>query len=209
VSDPPGDLHVMPGLRERGALTLVESARLLGGYAWVETRLFEVTGAWVGSESASEARVFFDTQSRHHAWHAQLWSERIPTVDGVVDPDAVTSAPTDGTAALFRTIGAPDSGGGTLLRLVALARVVLPRLVCGYARHLQRVSPVSDAPVIRALRLALRDEGEAWRESELMVQALIRRPHDVAVVTGHQQKLEELVAGIGPGLVPWPETTLP
>ncbi len=61
------------------------------------------------------------------------------------------------------------------------------------------------APVIRALRLALRDEIEAWQTAELMVQSLIRRPHDVAVVTAHQQRLESLVVGSGPGLVPWPE----
>ena len=209
MSDLAGDIGLTPGVNPNGALTLVESAQLLGGYAWVESRLFEITGAWVGSESAAEARAFFDVQSRHHAWHAELWSERIPRVDGIVDPDAVTTAAADGTAALLRTIGGVDSGGGTLLRLVALARVVMPRLVCGYARHLQRVSFVSDAPVIRALQLALRDESEAWREAELMVQGLIRRPHDVAVVTGHQQMLEELVAGIGPGLVPWPEAARP
>jgi len=188
------------------ALTLVESARVLGGYRWVEFRLFEVLGSWVTSESDPEARVLFDVESRHHAWHADLWAERIPTVDGVVDPDMVTVAPGPGTDELLSTLGgAPGSGGGTLLRLVGLARVVCPRLICGYARHLRRASAVSDAPVVRALRLALGDENEAWQAAELMVQGLIRRPHDVAVVTAHQQRLEELVAGAGPGLVPWPE----
>jgi hypothetical protein len=85
-----------------------------------------------------------------------------------------------------------------------LARVVCPRLVCGYVHHLKRASAVSDAPVVRALRLALGDETEAWQSAELLVQGLLRRPHDVAVVTAHQQRLEELVAGTGPGLVEWP-----
>jgi hypothetical protein len=90
------------------------------------------------------------------------------------------------------------------LRLVGLARVVFPRISCGYALHLRRAVAVSDSAVVRSLRLALRDETDAWQTTELMVQSLIRRPHDVEVVTAHQQRLESLVAGSGPGLVPWP-----
>ena len=192
------------------ALTLIESARLLGGYRWVEFRLFEVLGSWVTTETDPEARLLFDVQSRHHAWHAQLWAERIPEVEGVVDPDLVTVAPEEGTDELLATLGGVQAseeggGGGTLLRLVGLARVVSPRLVSGYVHHLRRATAVSDGPVIRALRLSLRDETEAWQAVELMIQGLIRRPHDVAVVTAHQQRLEALVVGNGPGLVPWPK----
>jgi hypothetical protein len=190
------------------ALTLVESARLLGSYRWAELRLFEVLGSWVANETEPEARLFFDVQSRHHAWHAELWGERLPDVDSVVEPDLLTVAPDEGTDELMSSLGgvpgSEEGSGGTLVRLVGLARVVLPRLVCGYGYHLNRTVPVSDAPVIRALRLALRDDVEDWQAVELMVQSLIRRPHDVAVVTAHQQRLEALVVGSGPGLVAWP-----
>ncbi len=188
------------------ALTLVESARLLGCYRWVELRLFEVLGGWVTNETEPEARVLFDLQSRHHEWHAQLWGERIPEVEGIVEPDLMTVAPDEGTEELLATLGGVEGGGGTLVRLVGLARVVLPRLVCGYSHHLGKALEVSDGPVIRALSLALRDDIEDWQAVELMVQSLIRRPHDVAVVTAHQQRLEALVVGSGPGLVPWPRT---
>lgn len=190
------------------ALTLLESARLLGCYRFVELRLFEVLGGWVATETEPEARLLFEIHSRHHAWHAQLWGERLPDVDGVVDAELVTVSPDEGTEELLSTLGgvhgSDEGGGGTLVRLVGLARVVLPRLVCGYGYHLRRAAAVSEGPVIRALRLALRDEMEDWQAVELLVQSLIRRPHDVAVVTAHQQRLEALVAGSGPGLVPWP-----
>jgi hypothetical protein len=189
------------------ALTLVESARMIGGYRWVEFRMFEVLGGWVANESQPEARLMFDVESRNHAWHAQLWADRLPAVEGVVDPDLMSTPPGEGTEELFATLGgvrgSEPGGGGTLLRLVGLARVVLPRLACGYALHLRKAVSVSDSAVIRALRLALRDETEAWQTTEGMVQSLIRRPHDVEVVTAHQQRLEALVAGMGPGLVPW------
>jgi len=149
--------------------------------------------------------VMFDALSRQHAWHAELWEERIPIIEGVVDPAEVSGAPTPGAAELFDTLGSHSGGGGTLGRLVGLARVVYPRLVCGYAHHLRRVSEASDAPIVRALRLVLRDESEAWQAAEYLVQGLIRRPHDVEVVTAHQQHLEEFVVGTGPGLVAWPQ----
>jgi hypothetical protein len=190
-------------------LSLVELARMVGGYRWVEFRIFEVLGAWMGSETQTEARLMFDIQSRQHAWHAQLWTDLLPSVDGVVDPDLATSPPGDGLEELFATLGGAPAGaaagGGTLLRLVGLARVVFPRVSAGYSLHLRRAVAVSDSAVVRALRLALRDETEAWQTTELMVQSLIRRPHDVEVVTAHQQRLESLVAGTGPGLVAWPE----
>ncbi len=199
-----------PYFTSRVALTLVESARLLGSYRWVELRLFEVLGNWVANETEAEARLLFDIQSRHHAWHAELWGARLPDVDSVVDPDLLTVAPDEGTEELMSSLGgvpgSEEGSGGTLVRLVGLARVVLPRLVCGYGYHLNRAALVSDAPVIRALRLALRDDMEDWQAVELMVQSLIRRPHDVAVVTAHQQRLEALVVGSGPGLVAWPGT---
>ena len=126
------------------------------------------------NETEPEARLLFDVQSRHHAWHAQLWAERLPAVDGVVDPDLVTVPPDEGTEELLATLGGgqgnEEGGGGTLVRLVGLARVVLPRLVCGYGYHLSRAVAVSDGPVVRALRLALRDEIEDWQAVELMVQ---------------------------------------
>jgi hypothetical protein len=188
-------------------LSLVDSASLLGGYRWVEARLFEILGAWVATETADEVRVLFDVQSRIHAWHAELWAERIPAVDGIADPDSLTVAPMNGVEELLNKLGRSEdgeAGSGTLLRLVGLARVVSPRLLCGYQHHLRRTVPVSDGPVVRALGLVLRDEMESWQETELIVQGLLRRPHDVAVITAHQQYLESLIAGSGPGLVPWP-----
>jgi hypothetical protein len=194
-------------LNDPVALKLVELAHLLGGYRWAELRLFEVLGGWVANESSPEARLLFDTLSRSHAWHAQLWADLLPDVQGVIDPDVATVAPNNGAAEVLSSLGrgSEDGGGGTLVRLVGLSRVVSPRLISGYSNHLRRAVAVSDGPVIRVLRLVLRDETEAWQAAELMIQSLIRRPHDVAVVTAHQQRLETLVAGTGPGLVPWPE----
>jgi hypothetical protein len=207
------------------ALSLHAHARLAGSYQWIERRLFEVLGSWVASEPVPEAQMLFDVYSQQHAWHAALFADRLPALDSVdpatlvlppstavdrmmallagVVPDDARSA-TDGNL-IFRAGGSDVPARGTLPRLVGIGRVVLARLVTGYTLHLRRLSPVADAPMIRCLRLVLRDETEEWQALEALSQALLRRPHDVAVVTGHQQRLEEIIAGSGAGLVPWPE----
>lgn len=191
-----------------GALPLEMQARVIGSYQWIERRLFEVLGSWVTSEPVDEARLVFDVYSQQHAWHADLWAERLPVLDSL-DPATLTLPPSVEVDRLLGMLagGAPGqapAAGGTLLRLVGLARVVLPRLIAGYGLHLRRAAPVADGPVVRSLRLVVHDEIEAWRATETLVQTLVDRPHDIAVVTAHQQILEEVLAGIGPGLVPWP-----
>lgn len=210
------------------ALPLEAQARLVGAYQWVERRLFEVLGAWGSSEVVPEVQVLFDVYSQQHAWHAELFAERLPVLDSldpaalVVPPNAEVdrmlselsggARPTAGSAVTGRLMGEAPAGsggsggsGGTLLRLVGLARAVLPRLVTGYVLHLRRAAPVAEAPLARSLRLVLRDEAEQWQATEALAQTLLRRPHDIAVVTAHQQRLEELVAETGAGLVPWPD----
>lgn len=193
-----------------GALPLEAQARVVGGYQWIERRLFEVLGGWVLSEPVAEARLVFDVYSQQHAWHAELWAERLPVLDGL-DPATLTVPPTPEVDSLLARLaggvaGHDPAAGGTLLRLVGLARVVLPRLVTGYGLHLRRAAPVADGPVVRSLRLVMRDELEAWQATETMVESLVSRPHDIAVVTDHQQALEEVLVGTGPGFVPWPRS---
>jgi len=205
-------------------LALEVQARLVGSYQWVERRLFEVLGSWVVTESVPEAQLLFDIYSQQHAWHAELFADRLPALD-TVDPAALVLPPSaevdrmlgvlagvvpagerSGGGSLIGTgAGGEVPSGGTLPRLVGIGRVVVARLVTGYTLHLRHLSPVADAPLARCLTLVLRDETEQWHALEALTQALLRRPHDVAVVTGHQQRLEEIIAGSGAGLVPWPE----
>ena len=145
-----------------------------------------------------------------------------PVRDGV-DPDApdralaaergaVAALAGDGrrptATGLDVATGRPGASGrpGAAARLAGLYRVVLPRLVTTYERHLRAVAPVTDAPLGRALRLVLRDEIEDWQAGERLVQRLVTRPHDVAAVHGFLQHLESVAVGAGAasGLVTFP-----
>jgi hypothetical protein len=205
------------------SLPLGTTAALVGEYRWIETTLYALLGGWVADTPIAGVQVHLDGQSMRHAWHAELWGERLPVLDGV-DPDALTR-PSAATAALFAALDGvepvvegPGSTWpaadrvvaprpGALPRLAALYRVVLPRLVTTYTRHLRVVAPAADGPLRRALRLVLNDEVEDWLAGERMVQRLVTRTHDVAAVYEFQQHLESVAvaAGAHAGLVVLPE----
>lgn len=201
-----------PGAR---SLTLGQAAVLAGRYRWVERRLFEVTGSWAPAAPAPAAKVLLDSLSLEHAWHGELWADRLPVLDGA-DHEALTQ-PTPTLVELFDALVEPDAGNRPITegdqlwvaRLAGLFRVVLPRLLAGYRRHLSTTTPATDGPTIRALRLVMSDELEAWQAGEVLLEGTVATPAQAAAAAAAQQRLEELLlsGGGGPGLVPWPGPT--
>lgn len=184
-------------------LPLDVTAALVGEYRWIETALYQMLGSWVADMPVAAVQVHLDAQSLRHAWHAELWGDRLPVMTGA-DPDGLT-VPSPATAALF---GVLDGRPGALPLIAGLYRVVLPRLVTSYERHLQVTGPITDGPVERALRLVLNDEIADWRAGERIVERLMARPHDVAAVHEFLQRLETAVVADGPrsGLVSFPRS---
>lgn len=175
------------------ALPLVASARVLGGYRWLEARLFEVLGGWVATTEEPAVKVLLEAHAHQHAWHAQLWLDRLPELREL-RPEEVTAPAAPGLAEAVDLVAAAD---GTVERLVGAYRVLLPRLVTTYARHLDGCAPVADAPVIRSLHLVLADGREAWVDGEAALQALLGDGAAVAAAADHQRAVEAAVVAAG------------
>ena len=198
-----------------GALPLGQAAQLLGCYRWMEHRLFELTGAWASEMPLPAAQVLLAESSFQHAWHAQLFAERLPALDGI-DHQILTRPFGPAVAPLFAALAGEQPGDGpddplgaargVVQRLVGLHRVVLPRLVTTYDRHLELTTPATDGPTVRALTLARTDLVATWRAGETLLQEILARPHDVAAAAAAAQRLEGVVVatGVGAGLVPLP-----
>jgi hypothetical protein len=186
---------------ERPVLDLQQAASLLGAYCAIERRLFELTGALAAeAESEPSARVALDAWSAEHAWHAELWADRLPVLSGV-DARTLVEVPASLEGVFDKLLS-----GTQLEQLAGLFRLVLPRLVTSYSTHLELASKVSEGPTRRALRLVLRDETEAWVAGEALVEGLLGSPEEVASAGRAVVALESLLTGTGtgPGLVPWP-----
>ena len=196
---------------EPGPLTLEESARLVGGYRWLELRLFETLGSWVRTVPEVDVKLRFHADAFKHAWHAALWQDLLPR-GGEPRADGLTAPPSTGAEAVLDAVAAPTAAELSVEKLVGVYRVVLPRQVATYRAHLTRTSPVGDGPAARALEIVLRDEMEDWREGELLLHSLLTSEEATRRAAAHQATLEALLAGgglTGPDALPGLRTVGP
>ena len=163
-----------------------DAARHLARHAWVERRLFEVVGRWAADTTDGEVASAFAALSHHCAWHAELLEARVPLLH-----DVERAAP---SAELVAYLDAVAASGDDLERLVALVRVVLPDQLALYEALLQSATPISDAPVIRAVRLVVADEQDDWRATGLLLRSRPTTDGDRQRLAAHQSSLDLLVS---------------
>ena len=177
---------------------LDDAVERAGHHRWAEMRLFEVMGGWVQTVPEPDVKIRLHTDSYHHAWHAELWAQRLPGAPRAAG-EALTVPGDEGMGRVMDALGAMGGDAGTLEKLVGLYRVVLPRRVATCRRHRETASEVRDGPAIRVLDLVLGDEEEDWRRGELLLQSLLRTEEDVHRAAAHQAHLEALLVAAGPG----------
>lgn len=181
-------------------LTLEDAARVAGHCRWLEARLFEVVGAWVAAEPDAEVKAALAAHSLRHAWHADVWRDRLPRV-AHVDAEALTAPAGEGVEAVVDALGGATGEDQTVERLAAVARFLLPRLVAAYRARVEAAHPLADGPTVRWLGLVLADEAAGLAEVERLLQARLDAGGPVAVerATAFQVTLESLLAAQGDG----------
>jgi hypothetical protein len=127
--------------------TIDELAVGTGRWIALETMLFETLGEWARSDDVpAPARRVLATWCHRHAWHAELWRERMPVI-------AHHELPTHDAA--------PDFVAPTRAAIEAdvnaIAEPVLTSMQDRVDAHLARIDPLLDGPTARILALVAAD----------------------------------------------------
>ena len=201
----PWDRRTLPGLFD-----VEETARRIGHYKWIETKLFEALGGWVATVPELDVKLRLGTHCYHHAWHADLFNKRLPELREM-KPERLTVPPNDAMVAFVEALTEPEASELTIEKLVGVYRVLIPHKIAAYTYHRNGTSEITDMPTVRMLDMVLRDEFDDWREGEMLIQSLIEDDTDVERATAHQARLEKLMVAAGgiagPGSIgdPWAE----
>ena len=187
----PWDRRELPGL-----FGVVESARRVGNYKWIEMRLFEALGGWVATVPELDVKLVLGRHCYHHAWHAELWNKRLPELREM-NTERLTEPPNDAMVAFVDGVRDPEAPELTIEKLVGVYRVLIPRKIAAYTFHLNATSRITDAPTMRSLKFILQDEFEDWREGEMLLQSLITSAEEVERATNRQRQLEDLIVAAG------------
>jgi hypothetical protein len=187
----PWDRRELPGL-----FGVVESARRVGNYKWIEMRLFEALGGWVATVPELDVKLVLGRHCYHHAWHAELWNKRLPELREM-NTERLTEPPNEAMIAFTDAVREPEAPELTIEKLVGVYRVLIPRKIAAYTFHLNATSRITDAPTMRSLKFILQDEFEDWREGEMLLQSLIATPEEVQRAANRQRELEQLMVAAG------------
>jgi hypothetical protein len=187
----PWDRRELPGL-----FGVVESARRVGSYKWIEMRLFEALGGWVATVPELDVKLVLGRHCYHHAWHAELWNKRLPELREM-NTERLTEPPNDEMVAFVDAVREPEAPELTIEKLVGVYRVLIPRKIAAYTFHLNATSRITDAPTMRSLKFILQDEFEDWREGEMLLQSLITSRDEVERAANRQRELEQIIVSAG------------
>jgi len=162
-------------------MLVVESLAVLHRWSFVESRLFEVVGAWTSSTPEPDVARWFASVAHHHAWRSSLWSARVPVLHDL-------PAPPDPGAwrELLDAVAAPSSSSLRLTGYDVVTAALEERDTSGSS------SAVCDGPVQRAMSLALPDAKEDRRSA---LALLVVAPGDEQVAD-HRSSLSALLGGL-------------
>lgn len=187
----PWDRRELPGLFD-----VEETAKRVGHYKWIETKLFEALGGWVATIPELDIKLRLGTHCYHHAWHAELLNKRLPELREM-KPERLTLPPNDEMVAFVAALTEPEAPELTLEKLVGVYRVLIPHKIAAYTYHRNNTSRITDAPTIRMLDFILQDEFADWCDGEMLIQFLIESDADVERAASRQAELEKLMVAAG------------
>ncbi len=143
-------------------IDIASTARRVGAYVWVCSRLFETTGSWsIAEGEPANKRIWFGV-SRRFAWQAGQFHERLPKLREV-DRSLLVGSPGPGSTSRLQSLESicqPDD------RRRALGSVI-GDLDHSLAQHVAKAEPLRDGPLLRTIERVRNDLANLVREFEL------------------------------------------
>lgn len=182
---------------QASVLGVAALAQRIGRAVFVEERLFEILGGWITDTPDPLVKERLAAHCHRHAAHVAMWRERLPQATGVDGASMVTS-PGAGVDEALTLVSEPSD---TLLRLVGVHRVLVPRLIAAHTFHRHITNAVTDAPTASVLDTVVADLVQEWRDGELVVETLLAAADpsatDVAALASHQAAVERALVSAG------------
>jgi hypothetical protein len=117
----------------------------------VEELLFEILGKWARELPEPALKRVFGTWCHRHAWHVELWRDRLPGVEAL-------HGEADDVEAWIAPLRSALAGVATCAEAIAALRAsVLPALDTAAAEHRDAIDPLLDGPTARVLDLVTAD----------------------------------------------------
>jgi len=169
-------------------LSIDATAALVGQACWAEAAAFTLLGGWTPSVPEPAPKLLVARHSRHHGWHAELLAEVLPSTRAHRPADLVAPGD-DRWPAVVEAVRAP-AAGATVERLAGWYQALLPFLLAGYDRTLERLSPWSDGAVARRLRLVVEDERADLAEGLGVLEGLLDGGADADRAARQRREIE-------------------
>lgn len=127
----------------------------LGALAWVSRRIFEIEGRWAASMAHPAAVTHLATHSRHHGWHATMWTDALPD-SPALGAASLVEAPNGGWTGAVAIAAAADEAPDAA-KLTILYRGLLPRTLSLLAELEDLVHGPGGAQIDRVIGLVRPD----------------------------------------------------
>ena len=127
--------------------TIEDLSRRVRRWIAVDELLFETLGRWARELPEPDVKRVMATWCHRHAWHAELWRERLPSVDTVADPDDDVDAWIEPLRVALLDVNTSEEA------IAALRESVLPALEAALTEHRDAIDPLLDGPTARVLDL--------------------------------------------------------
>lgn len=186
----------MSGEAEAGFFGILDNARRIGRYAWVETRLHDVLADWVTVSPEPRVAALLGRHVHLHAWHAKLWHKRLPVLWDR-DTAALAGPADDSVARLFDELAGLRDPASSLERVVAQYKVVVPHLLAAYGEHLEMTDPLTDSPTVRTLQFVIDDCTACWSDGDELLRSMVASSTDGERGAAAARRFEGLVEAAG------------